>query len=79
MVSSRLQRKSLTSRCLPPSETFPPLFTILVRLLHYDGVLQPIRNLLRFLQIDTASRYSQKKKEQKENEKPSPVVDKSAP
>jgi hypothetical protein len=52
---------------------------MLVHLLLYDGVLQPIRNLLRFLQIDTASRNSQKKKKQKENEKPSPVVDKPAP
>jgi hypothetical protein len=52
---------------------------MLVHLLLYNGVLQPIRNLLRFLQIDTASRYSQKKKEQKEDEKPSPVVDKPAP
>src|SRR5271165_5083494 len=35
------------------SETFPPLFTMLVQLLLYHGVLQPIRNLLRFLQIDS--------------------------
>jgi len=34
------------------SETFPPLFTMFVQLLLYYGVWQPIRNLLRFLQID---------------------------
>src|ERR1700676_667035 len=35
------------------SETFPPLFTMLLQLLLYYGVLQPIRNLLRFPQIDS--------------------------
>ena len=35
------------------SETFSSLFTMLVQLLLYYGVLQPIRNLLRFLQIDS--------------------------
>jgi hypothetical protein len=42
------------NRSLPAtSETFPPLFTMLLQLLFYYGVLQPIRNLLRFLQIDS--------------------------
>jgi hypothetical protein len=34
-------------------ETFPTLFTMLVHLSLYYGVLQPIRNLLRFLQVDS--------------------------
>jgi hypothetical protein len=34
-------------------EAFSPLFTMLLQLLLYYGVLQPIRNLLRFLQIDS--------------------------
>jgi hypothetical protein len=34
-------------------ETFSPLFTMLLQLLVYYGVLQPIRNLLRFLKIDS--------------------------
>ena len=38
---------------LATSKTFPPLFTMLVQLLLYYGVLQPIRNLLRFPQIDS--------------------------
>src|SRR5271166_2163594 len=38
---------------LATSGTFPPLFTMLLQLLLYYGVLQPIRNLLRFLQIDS--------------------------
>jgi hypothetical protein len=37
---------------LATSKTFPPLFTMLVQLLLHDSVLQPFRNLLRFLQID---------------------------
>jgi hypothetical protein len=36
-----------------PGETFSPLFTMLLQLLLYYGVLQPIRNLLRFLKIDS--------------------------
>ena len=35
------------------SETFSFLFTVLLQLLIYYGVLQPIRNLLRFLKIDS--------------------------
>ena len=35
------------------SETFSFLFTVLLQLLVYYGVLQPIRNLLRFLKIDS--------------------------
>ena len=34
-------------------ETFTPLFTMLLQLFLYYGVLQPIRNLLRFLKIDS--------------------------
>jgi hypothetical protein len=34
-------------------ETFSSLFTMLLQLLVYYGVLQPIRNLLRFLKIDS--------------------------
>ena len=42
------------NRSLPAtSETFSPLFTMLLQLLLYYGVLQPIRNLLRFPQIDS--------------------------
>ncbi len=45
-VSSRLQRKSLTGRCLPQVD-ISPLFTMLVQLLLHYGVLQPIRNCQR--------------------------------
>src|SRR5580704_9091029 len=38
---------------LATSGTFPPLFTMLLQLLLYYGVLQPIRNLLRFPLIDS--------------------------
>src|SRR5271165_279966 len=34
-------------------ETFSPLFTMLLQLLFYYGVLQTVHNLLRFLQIDS--------------------------
>src|SRR6202790_5708237 len=38
---------------LATSGTFPPLFTMLLQLLLYYGVLQPIPNLLRFPHIDS--------------------------